>query len=41
MLDAMKYGSKEARMLFPSLLQLDTISKEYLDLFVEKVSDHL
>lgn len=37
LLDAMKFGSREARMLFPSLLQLDDIANLFLELFVEKV----
>ncbi|XP_065336911.1 DNA-dependent protein kinase catalytic subunit-like [Cloeon dipterum] len=36
LLDAMKHGSKEARMLFPGLLQMDEVAKSLKELFVEK-----
>jgi len=35
LLDAMKYGSKEARMLFPSLLQMHEVTTSQL--FIDKV----
>ncbi|XP_059489779.1 DNA-dependent protein kinase catalytic subunit-like isoform X2 [Neocloeon triangulifer] len=38
LLEAMRLGSKEARMLFPGLLHMEEVTKVFSELFIEKVN---